>query len=139
MDKQFDFFSFFLQDNLKVHYAGFRTPHIHNLSELFLQTLGVHVRRVKIWLLIARHLFSCYFGTLKLAYLFEILIHFWVFFFWNMHFSRQQRQGFFSCLTHLSNHQILLFFRYFFSKNLNYRLEFQFGADFLLSWFFNTF
>lgn len=35
-------------DNLEVHYAGFRTPHMHNLSELFLQTLGVHATKTRL-------------------------------------------------------------------------------------------
>lgn len=32
-----------VQDNTEVHYSGFRTPHIHNLSDLVLQNLGVQV------------------------------------------------------------------------------------------------
>ncbi|GAV87816.1 Glyco_hydro_63 domain-containing protein [Cephalotus follicularis] len=31
-------------DNLEIHYSGFKTPHIHNLSDLVQQTLGVQAR-----------------------------------------------------------------------------------------------
>ncbi|XP_044490914.1 mannosyl-oligosaccharide glucosidase GCS1 [Mangifera indica] len=31
-------------DDLEVHYSGFRTPHIHNLSELVLENLGAQAR-----------------------------------------------------------------------------------------------
>ncbi|KAJ8758894.1 hypothetical protein K2173_002673 [Erythroxylum novogranatense] len=33
------------KDALEVHYAGFRTPHIHNLSDLVLHDLGAQARR----------------------------------------------------------------------------------------------
>ncbi|XP_077227087.1 mannosyl-oligosaccharide glucosidase GCS1-like isoform X2 [Tasmannia lanceolata] len=33
-------------DNLEVHYSGFRSRHMHNLTELFQETLGVHARRI---------------------------------------------------------------------------------------------
>ncbi|XP_043704692.1 mannosyl-oligosaccharide glucosidase GCS1 [Telopea speciosissima] len=33
-------------DNLEVHYSGFRTPHMHNLTELVQGSLGAHARRV---------------------------------------------------------------------------------------------
>lgn len=32
-------------DNLEIHYSGFRSPHMHNLSELFQQSLAVHASR----------------------------------------------------------------------------------------------
>ncbi|KAK9276690.1 hypothetical protein L1049_006226 [Liquidambar formosana] len=32
-------------DNLEVHYSGFRTPHIHNLSDLVQENLGAHARK----------------------------------------------------------------------------------------------
>ncbi|CAL5418758.1 unnamed protein product [Camellia sinensis] len=32
-------------DDLEVHYSGFRTPHIHNLSDLVQQNLGAQVRK----------------------------------------------------------------------------------------------
>ncbi|XP_010248964.1 PREDICTED: mannosyl-oligosaccharide glucosidase GCS1 [Nelumbo nucifera] len=34
------------KDNLEVHYSGFRTPHMHNLTELVQETLGTYARRV---------------------------------------------------------------------------------------------
>ncbi|XP_050205267.1 mannosyl-oligosaccharide glucosidase GCS1-like [Mercurialis annua] len=34
------------KDVSEVHYSGFRTPHIHNLSDLVLQNIGAQVRRV---------------------------------------------------------------------------------------------
>ncbi|XP_042495383.1 mannosyl-oligosaccharide glucosidase GCS1-like [Macadamia integrifolia] len=33
-------------DNLEVHYSGFRTPHMHNLTELVQGSLADHARRV---------------------------------------------------------------------------------------------
>ncbi|GMP76667.1 hypothetical protein CsSME_00033250 [Camellia sinensis var. sinensis] len=33
------------QDDLEVHYSGFRTSHIHNLSDLVQQNLGAQVRK----------------------------------------------------------------------------------------------
>ncbi|RXH72286.1 hypothetical protein DVH24_033824 [Malus domestica] len=32
-------------DDLEVHYAGFKTPHIHNLSDLVQENLGLQVRK----------------------------------------------------------------------------------------------
>lgn len=32
------------QDNLELHSVGFKSHHMHNLTELVLHTLGVHVR-----------------------------------------------------------------------------------------------
>ncbi|XP_058103291.1 mannosyl-oligosaccharide glucosidase GCS1 [Magnolia sinica] len=32
-------------DKLEIHYSGFRSRHMHNLTELVQQTLGVHARR----------------------------------------------------------------------------------------------
>ncbi|KAK1258969.1 Mannosyl-oligosaccharide glucosidase GCS1 [Acorus gramineus] len=32
-------------DNLDIHYAGLKTPHMHNLTELLLGTLGVNARK----------------------------------------------------------------------------------------------
>ena len=32
-----------LQDDLEVHYSGFNTPHIHNLSDLVQESLGEEV------------------------------------------------------------------------------------------------
>ncbi|OVA17523.1 Glycoside hydrolase [Macleaya cordata] len=34
------------EDTLEIHYSGFRTPHVHNLTELVQETLGAHARRV---------------------------------------------------------------------------------------------
>ncbi|PIA51188.1 hypothetical protein AQUCO_01100191v1 [Aquilegia coerulea] len=33
------------EDNLEIHYSGFKTPHMHNLTELVEGTLGVQARR----------------------------------------------------------------------------------------------
>lgn len=32
-------------DNVEIHYAGFKTPHMHNLTELVQRSLAVHARR----------------------------------------------------------------------------------------------
>ncbi|XP_047329863.1 mannosyl-oligosaccharide glucosidase GCS1-like [Impatiens glandulifera] len=34
------------KDNLEVHYSGFRTPHIHNLTDLVQHNLGVQARKL---------------------------------------------------------------------------------------------
>ncbi|KAL5717632.1 mannosyl-oligosaccharide glucosidase [Ranunculus cassubicifolius] len=34
------------EDNLDIHFAGFNTPHMHNLTELVEGALGAHARRV---------------------------------------------------------------------------------------------
>ncbi|KAF9596923.1 hypothetical protein IFM89_014487 [Coptis chinensis] len=34
------------EDKLEIHYAGFETPHMHNLTELVQGTLGAHARRL---------------------------------------------------------------------------------------------
>ena len=36
----------FLQDDLEVHYSGFKTPHIHNLSDLVQESLGDQVCKI---------------------------------------------------------------------------------------------
>lgn len=33
-------------DDLEVHYSGFRTPHIHNISDLVQENLGAHSRKL---------------------------------------------------------------------------------------------
>lgn len=32
-----------LQDDVEIHYSGFKTPHIHNLSDLVQENLGAQV------------------------------------------------------------------------------------------------
>ncbi|KDP35806.1 hypothetical protein JCGZ_10442 [Jatropha curcas] len=36
------------KDDLEIHYSGFKTPHIHNLSDLVLQNLGVQLRKFRL-------------------------------------------------------------------------------------------
>ena len=53
-----NFFVFvLLQDDLEVHYSGFKTNHIHNLSDLVQENLGAQVCQIFICVPISNSIF----------------------------------------------------------------------------------
>ena len=54
-----------LQDDLEVHYSGFKTNHIHNLSELVQENLGAQVRHIYICIPISISFFSFSFCIIR--------------------------------------------------------------------------
>lgn len=53
-----NFFLFsLLQNNLEIHHAGFKTNHIHNLSDLVQQNLGSQVCQIFIYVAISHSIF----------------------------------------------------------------------------------